>query len=264
MEERSARRSIVEAGKRLTERFFVASNDGNISVRIAENEVLITPTGVNKGEVTEDCILKVDMAGRVLSGTMKPTSEMKMHLAVYRTRPDVKAVLHAHPPTATGFAACRKPLDKDVFLPEVIFGLGRIGLADYGTPSTEELPRAVEKEIPTCDALLLSNHGALTVGADAMQAYWRMETLEMYARIHLVTGLLGGAAVLSPEQTEALYRVRESQGWGGKKPGSAEPAGTVPGGRTAQPTAQAAGADPDDRTVSLIAEAVAEALRAAR
>lgn len=258
--EAAARRSIVEAGRRLAERFFVASNDGNISCRIADNEVLITPTGVNKGEVNEDCILKVDMSGRVLSGSMKPTSEMKMHLAVYRTRPDVRAVLHAHPPTATGFAACRKPLDRDVFLPEVIFGLGRIGLADYGTPSTEELPRAVEKEIPTCDALLLSNHGALTVGTDPMQAYWRMETLEMYARIHLVTGLLGGAAVLSPAQTEALFRVRESQGWGG---GKAEAAGGAVAGPAPQP-APAAGASDDERTVALIADIVVRALQGVR
>jgi len=262
MDETTARRSIVEAGRRLADRFFVASNDGNISCRIGENEVLITPTGVNKGEVTEGCILKVDMAGRVLSGTMKPTSEMKMHMAVYRTRPDVKAVLHAHPPAATGFAACRKPLDKDVFLPEVIFGLGRIGLAAYGTPSTEELPRAVEKEIPTCDALLLSNHGALTVGEDPMQAYWRMETLEMYARIHLVTTMLGGAAVLSPEQTQALFQVRERQGWGGRKPEAASEPASEAAPEASASTTNATTAD--ERTVSLIAEAVVEALRAGK
>jgi L-fuculose-phosphate aldolase len=248
MDERTARRSIVEAGKRLADRFFVAANDGNISCRIAANEFLITPTGVNKGDVTEEAILKVDSAGRVLSGSLKPTSEMKMHLAVYRARPDVKAVLHAHPPAATGFAACRVRLDRDVFLPEVIFGLGRIGLAQYGTPTTDEVPRAVEKEISGCDALLLANHGALTVGEDPMQAYWRMETVEMYARVRLVTGMLGGAAQLSPGQTEALFQVRESQGWGGKRADAAA----------------AAGNPVDERMVSLIAQAVADALEGGR
>jgi L-fuculose-phosphate aldolase len=178
MQEADTRRQIVEAGKKLRDRFFVASNDGNISARLSDDELLITPTTVNKGDVTEDQVLKIDMDGRVIAGSLKPSSETKMHLAVYRTRPDVRAIVHAHPPTATGFAVCRIRLDQDVILPEVVFGMGKIGFAEYGTPTTEEIPNAVIKEIPDCEALLLSNHGALTVGGDVMQAYYRMEVLE--------------------------------------------------------------------------------------
>ncbi len=219
MLEMEARPQIVEAGKRLRDRFFIASNDGNISARISENEVLITPTGVNKGDVTSEMILKIDMQGRVISGGGKPSSETKMHLAVYRTRPDVQAIVHAHPPTATGFAACHIRLDQDVILPEVVFGLGRIGFAEYGTPTTDEIPNAVVKEIPDCEALILANHGALTVGPDVMQAYYRMEVLEMYAKVTLVTRILGEPKPLMSDAVSELYKVRDRQGWGRKKPG---------------------------------------------
>ncbi len=217
MDEGEIRAAIVSAGKKLRDRFFVASNDGNISAR-CDDGFLVTPSGVNKGDVTEAAILKVDAAGRVISGDMKPTSELKMHLAVYAARPDVCAIVHAHPPTATGFAACRIPMDRDVILPEVIFGLGRIGLAAYGTPSTEEVPAAVAKEIKDCDALLLSNHGALTVAEDVMKAYYRMEVLEMYARVLLVTRLLNGGTPLSGPEIEKLQQVKQAQGWGKKTP----------------------------------------------
>ncbi len=224
MQEAEARQKIVEAGKRLHDRFFVASNDGNISARLSENEVLITPTSVNKGDVTEEQVLKVDMEGKVLSASGKPSSETKMHLAVYRARPDVKAIVHAHPPTATGFATCRIRLDQDVILPEVVFGLGKIGFAEYGTPTTDEIPNAVVKEIPDCEALLLSNHGALTVGEDVMQAYYRMDVLEMYSRVRLVTTILGGAKPLSGGQVEELLKVRERQGWGRSRAADLDPA----------------------------------------
>jgi L-fuculose-phosphate aldolase len=226
MQEAEARRQMVEAGKKLRDRFFVAWNDGNISARLPGERILVTPSGVNKGDVTEDQILVVDMQGSVLAGSMKPSSETKMHLAVYRARPDVEAIVHAHPPAATGFAACRVRLDQDVILPEVVFGLGKIGFAEYGTPTTEEIPRAVIKEIPGCEALLLSNHGALTVGVDVTQAYYRMEVLEMYARVRLVTRIVGQPAPLSPAEVEELHKVRERQGWGRKSPG---PAGIDPG-----------------------------------
>jgi len=241
MQESETRLQIVEAGKRLHDRFFVASNDGNISARLTATEVLITPTSVNKGDVTAEQILKVDLQGNVISGAMRPTSEMKMHLAVYRVRPDVSAIVHAHPPAATGFAACRIRLDQEVILPEVIFGLGKIGFAEYGTPTTEQVPNAVVKEIPDCDALLLSNHGALTVGADVMQAYYRMEVLEMYARVRLVTKILGGPKALDESEVSELFKVRERQGWGKAKPGLG---------------------DLDPQLVSTIAQVVIEVLRA--
>ena len=204
---------ILQAGRRLADRFFVAANDGNISARLADGSILITPTGVNKGDLNADMLLTVDGEGNVLNGTLKPTSEMKMHLAVYRCRPDISAIVHAHPPTATGFATSRIRLDQDVILPEVVFGLGRIGFSEYGTPTTEQVPDAVSREIADCDALLLANHGTLTVGASVMQAYYRMETLEMYARIRLVTLQLGGPQALSDPQVAELYQIRRQHGW---------------------------------------------------
>jgi len=219
VDENDARRQVIEAGKRLAGRFFVASNDGNLSARLDDGTFLVTPSGVNKGDMAPADLLKVDAGGRVLAGSRKPTSEMKMHLAVYRARPDVAGIVHAHPPAATGFAACRIRLDRDVVLPEVVFGLGRIGFAEYGTPTTEEIPRAVEKEIGGCDALLLSNHGALTVAADVMQAFYRMEVLEMYARVRLVTRILGEPKPLDAGEVSELYKIRERQGWGRTKPG---------------------------------------------
>ncbi len=218
MQEAEARRQIVEAGKRLRDRFFVASNDGNISARLSDNELLVTPTGMNKGDVAPEQILKIDMQGNVLSGSLKPSSETKMHLAVYQVRPDIQAICHAHPPVATGFAACRVRLDQDVILPEVVFGLAKIGFAEYGTPTTNEIPDAVVREIPDCEALLLSNHGALTVGLDVMQAYYRMEVLEMYARVRLVTRIIGEPKPLSQSEVTELFRVRDQQGWGRTKP----------------------------------------------
>jgi L-fuculose-phosphate aldolase len=238
MQESEARRQIVEAGRKLRDRFFVAWNDGNISARLDGERILVTPSGVNKGDITAEQILTVDLQGRLIAGTGKPSSETKMHLAVYRARPDAHAIVHAHPPAATGFAACRVRLDQDVILPEVVFGLGRIGFAEYGTPTTEEIPRAVVKEIPDCEALLLSNHGALTVGADVTQAYYRMEVLEMYARVRLVTLIVGTPAPLDAAQVKELHRVREQQGW-----------------------APQSAAGPDSALVELIAQAVAEALK---
>ena len=237
--EKQLREQILEAGKRLQQRFFVAANDGNISARLPERRFLITPTGVNKGDLDADMLLTVDEQGEVLSGDLKPTSEMKMHLAVYRQRPDVHALVHAHPPTATGFATSRIRLDQDVILPEVVFGLGRIGFSEYGTPTTEQVPEAVSREIADCDALLLANHGALTVGASVMQAYYRMETLEMCARIRLVTNQLGGPAALSEPEIEELFQIRQQRGWGGS------PAPEV-----------------DPRAVELISQAVLQVLQA--
>jgi L-fuculose-phosphate aldolase len=218
--EAELRQKIVDAGKRLHARFFVASNDGNISARLAEDRFLITPTTINKGDLTPEHLLVVDAQGKVLSGTMRPTSELKMHLAVYRQRPDVGAVVHAHPPAATGFAACGIRLDQDVILPEVVFNLGRIGFAEYGTPTTEEIPKAIEKEIARCEALLLANHGAITVAEEVLTAYYRMEVLEMYARVRLVTRLLGEPKALNEAQVRELEKVREAQGWGRSKPGA--------------------------------------------
>jgi L-fuculose-phosphate aldolase len=241
-EEDDLRQQICDAGKRLYDRFFIAANDGNISCRLNEGEILITPTGTNKADIQPDQILKVDFKGNVLTGYMKPTSEMKMHLMVYDKRQDIQAIVHAHPPTATGFAASGVRLDQDVLLPEVIFGLGRIGFAGYATPTTQEVPEAVAQEIADCDAMLLSNHGALTVGDTVLQAYYRMETLEMYCKIRLVSNTLGSPKTLSESQIQDLYRVREQRGWGKGLPGAGE-------------------TSLDQKTIDLIAQVVLEVLK---
>lgn len=207
MDESRLKQDIIEVGKRLYNKGFVASNDGNISIRVSDDTVLITPTGVSKGFMCESDILKVNMAGEVVSGHRKPTSEMKMHLGVYRKRPDVNAIVHAHPKTATAFAVAGIALDK-ITLPEVIFSLGMISLTEYATPTTNEVPESIEKHITRADALLLANHGALTVGKDVYDAYYKMETLEHFASISLYARLLGGERVLSEEQTRELFRIR--------------------------------------------------------
>ena len=222
MEESEIRQEIVRAGKKLAEHFFVAANDGNISYRYSQNEIFITPTGINKGDVRVEDILKVDLKGNVISGKLSPSSEMKMHLRVYEIRSDVKAIVHAHPPAITGYAASRIPLDRNILLPEVIFNLGRIGLTDYATPTTEEVPRSVESVIADCDAVMLANHGALTVGENVMEAYYRMETLEMYARINLVASILGKPAYLDENQIKKLFAIRNERGWGTLRTGRAE------------------------------------------
>ena len=197
--EAQLREDIVELGRRLWARGFVASNDGNISVRLDADRILTTPTSVSKGFMTPDMMVVTDLAGRKISGERSASSELKMHLAVYELRPDAKAVVHAHPPLATGFAVAGIALDKAV-LAEVICTLGSIPIADYATPSTAELPAAVARYIKAHDGLLLANHGALTVGSDLYNAYYKMETVEHFAQISLVARTLGGERVLSRDE----------------------------------------------------------------
>lgn len=207
----SARADIVEIGRRLHERAYVASNDGNISVRLADDRLLTTPKGVSKGFMTRDMLVVTDLDGRKLGGERDPSSELLMHLAVYRRRPDVAAVVHAHPPVATGFAVAGIPLDRAV-LAEVVTTLGSIPIADYGTPSTQELADAVDKHIKVHDGLLLANHGAITVAGSAMGAYYKMETIEHFARISLVARLLGRERLLSREEVNRLQDLRGTYG----------------------------------------------------
>lgn len=205
------RAAIVECGRRLWDRGFVASNDGNISVRLDDTRLLTTPTGVSKGFMAPDMMVVTDMDGRTLAGDRRPSSELKMHLEVYRQRPDVRAVVHAHPPTATGFAVAGIPLDRAV-LAEVITTLGSIPIAEYATPSTEELPAAIRTHIRSHDGLLLANHGALAVAGDLFGAYYRMETIEHFARISLVARTLGREHVLSRGEVLRLQELREVYG----------------------------------------------------
>lgn len=210
-DEERLRADIVEIGRRVYDRGFVASNDGNISVRLDDDRLLMTPTGVSKGFMTPDMLVTTDLAGRKLTGDREASSEILMHLAVYELRPDIKAVVHAHPPTATGFAVAGIPLDRAV-LAEVVTTLGSIPIADYGTPSTTELADAVRHYISAHDGLLLANHGALTVAQELFPAYYKMETVEHFARISLVARQLGGERVLSREEVDRLQALRDRYG----------------------------------------------------
>jgi L-fuculose-phosphate aldolase len=209
--EEQARADIVEVGRRLWERGYVASNDGNISVRLDETRLITTPKNVSKGFMTPDMMVITDLDGKKLAGERDPSSELKMHLEVYRNRADARAVVHAHPPTATGFAVAGIPLDRAV-LAEVITTLGSIPIAEYATPSTEELPAAVRKYVKAHDGLLLANHGALAMGRDVMSAYYRMETIEHFAKISLVARTLGRERVLSRDEVERLQGLRGMYG----------------------------------------------------
>jgi L-fuculose-phosphate aldolase len=212
------KQDICEIGRRMYEKNFVAANDGNITVKVNDNEFWATPTGVSKGFMTPDMLIKVNMEGKVLEGTWKPSSELKMHLRVYKERPDVGAVVHAHPPTATGFAVAGIPLNKYI-MPEAVIFLGSVPIAEYGTPSTDEVPNAISKYLQTHDAILLQNHGALTVGQDLFSAYFKMETLEFYARVSLIARQLGGEKELSPDQVEKLMEIRKKFNIPGRHPG---------------------------------------------
>lgn len=211
MNEVQLRNDIVEVGRRIWLRGYVASNDGNITVRIGQDEFLTTPTGVSKGFMTSEMIVKVNGEGKVIAGELKPSSELKMHLSVYRSRPDVMAITHAHPPVSTAFAVTGQALSKPV-LPEVIINLGQIPLTEYGTPSTEEIPQALSKYVAGHDAFLLENHGVLTLGTDVYNAYYKMETVEHFAMITLIARQLGGERELSREQVDKLIELRKKMG----------------------------------------------------
>ena len=211
MTEEDLRATIVEVGRRLYARGYTASNDGNISTRLDGGRLLMTPKNVCKGFMTADMMVVTDLDGRKIAGDRDPSSEMQMHLEVYRQRPDAQAVVHAHPPIATGFAVAGIPLDRAV-LAEVITTLGSVPIAEYATPSTKELPEAVRRYVKAHDGMLLANHGALTLGADLLAAYYKMETIEHFAKISLVARLLGGERLLSRQEVDRLQGLRGKYG----------------------------------------------------
>jgi L-fuculose-phosphate aldolase len=229
----SLRADIVEVGRRMYARGYTASNDGNISVRVGDDRLLMTPKSVCKGFMTPDMMCVTDLAGKKIQGDRDPSSEMLMHLEVYRQRPDVKAVVHAHPPTATGFAVAGIPLDRAV-LAEVLTTLGSIPLAEYATPSTAELPDAVRKYIKAHDGMLLANHGALTVGGDLFSAYYKMETIEHFAKISLVARMLGRENLISREEVMRLQALRGTYGIKAPAPICLDPDAPAGPGQSAQ------------------------------
>lgn len=217
--EREHRQDIVEIGKLVYQKGWVAANDGNITIRMDQERILATPTGVSKGMMHPDDLIVVDMQGNKIYGRKERTSEIAMHLTVYGLRPDITAVVHAHPPVATGFAAAGRALNL-AMLPEVIIGLGCVPLADYGLPGTPALTEPLVPLIPKYDAILMGNHGAVCYGEDVYKAFFRMETVEHFARISLVAELLGGAKVLPRVEVDKLLDSRTRYGVKAKSGGS--------------------------------------------
>ena len=206
--EAEQREDLVRVCHMVHEKGWVAMNDGNISIRLDEDRILCTPTAISKGSVTLDDIIVCDLSGNKVNGKRDRTSEIAMHITVYDVRPDVRSVVHAHPPVATGFATAGRALDK-ALLPEVVIQLGAVPLASYGLPGTTALSDGMMPYIPSYDALLLENHGCTTWGADVWQAFYRMEMVEHFARITFVAEMLGGAKLLCREEVEKLFAARE-------------------------------------------------------
>jgi L-fuculose-phosphate aldolase len=252
--EREYREDIVEVGRLMFQKGWVAANDGNVSIRLDPDRILATPTGISKGRMQPDDLIVVGPHGNKISGRRERTTEIAMHLKIYELRPDVQGVVHAHPPVTTGFATAGRALNM-ALLPEVVIGLGCVPLAAYGLPGTSELTDPMLPLIPKYDALLMANHGAVCYGEDVFQAYFRMETIEHSARITLVAELLGGPKVLSRDDVNKLLDSRSR--YGVKAKASGEPACPV--------TAEDIAANADDRiyvTRSELIGLVDEALRA--
>ncbi len=211
MEESQARKLICEVGRLLYDRSYVVSSDGNVSIRLSEDRVLATPTMTCKGRMMESDLAVTDMEGKPVS-EKQASSELAMHLLIYKMRPDIKAVCHAHPPHGTAFAVAGLAIDKPI-LSEVILTLGCVPLTDYGTPSTDELTEAMKPYVEHHNALLMANHGAVAYGADLWQAFDRLETLEHTARIAILAKILGGAVDLPADAIEKLVKIREKAGY---------------------------------------------------
>ena len=219
LNEYEIKKMMCDVGKRIYDRNMVAANDGNISVKLNDNEFLCTPTGVSKGFMTPEYICKVDAQGNVIQANkgFKPSSEIKMHMRVYAKRPDVGAVVHAHPTFATSFAIAGIPLTQPI-MPEAVIALGCVPIAPYGTPSTMEIPDAVEPYLEHFDAVLLESHGALTWSTDLMAAYMKMESVEFYAQLLYQSKVLGGPKEFDEKNIKKLYEIRRKFGMAGKHP----------------------------------------------
>ena len=199
---------------------WVAANDGNVSVKLEDGTFLATPTGISKSFITPEKIVHIDKDANIIeaNGDYRPSSEIKMHLRCYKEREDVGAVLHAHPPVATGYAVANVPLDEYSMI-ETVIAIGSIPVTPYGTPSTYEVPDAIAPYLGEHDVVLLQNHGALSVGADLLTAYYRMETLELFAKISLTAHLLGGEKEISRENIDRLCSMRSQYKVTGRHPG---------------------------------------------
>jgi L-fuculose-phosphate aldolase len=209
--ERELRQQICEIGRLMYQKGWVASNDGNISIRLTEDRFLCTPTNISKGMMTPDDLIIVDASGTKVEGRRERTSEIMMHMTIYAGRPDIGAVVHAHPPVSTGFAVSGRPLNQAI-LPEVVVTLGCVPLADYGLPGTPALSETIKPFIGKHDAILLGNHGVVCAGTTVWQGFFRMETVEHVARIALVSELLGGPKLLPKREVDKLFDARGRYG----------------------------------------------------
>ena len=210
-EELKIREEICEVGHNLWQLGMVAANDGNISVKLDDDTFLATPTGTSKRILKPEMLIKMNSKNEVIECPegFRPSSEFKMHLRCYKERPDIKAVVHAHPPVATGYAIAHIPLD-EYTMPEAIIFLGSVPIAPYGTPGSEEVPDSIVPFLPYHDTILLMNHGALTVGANLTQAYYRMETLEHFAKVSLTARQLGGAKELPRNKIDECCEIAKA------------------------------------------------------
>ncbi|WP_233146857.1 class II aldolase/adducin family protein [Paenibacillus selenitireducens] len=220
MNEQQIKEQICDVCQKMWQLGWVAANDGNVSVKLDDDTFFATPTGISKSFITPEKIVKINAKGEVIEGLppYRPSSEIKMHLRCYEEREDVNAVVHAHPPVATGFAVAHVHMDEYTMV-ESIIALGSVPVTSYGTPSTYEVPDAITPYLKEHDALLLANHGALTIGSDLLTAYYRMETLELTAKINLNAHLLGGAKELPRENIDRLISMRENYKVTGRHPG---------------------------------------------
>jgi L-fuculose-phosphate aldolase len=270
MDEQTARREIVRVGQLMYERSYVVSSDGNVSVRLDDGRVVATPTQTCKGRMTEEMLALTDLDGKPLNDR-RASSELAMHLLIYRERPEVRAVCHAHPPHGSAFAVAGLAIDQPI-LSEVILTLGCVPLAAYGTPSTDELTEAMRPLVRHHNALLMANHGAVAYGADVWQAFDRLETLEHTAKIAILARALGGAQNLPPDAVEKLIDVRERAGYLDKR-ARCQACGYLHETRVTCPTgertpaganAQANGAGKISLTREELIELLAQAAQAAR
>lgn len=208
-----AREQIIDVGQRMYQKGLVVASDGNITCKLSDNTILATPTGVSKGYMTPDMFVKLGLDGAILSkNDYAPSSEIKMHLRVYKENPKAMAVCHAHPPVATAFAIAGIPLDKAI-LNEGVVSIGTVPIAKYATPGTTEVPDSIAPYCNDYNGVLLANHGALTWGSSLMEAYFRMETLEYYATLIMYTSnIIGKSNELNCEQVQRLIDIREKLG----------------------------------------------------
>ncbi len=239
--ERQHREDIMRFGRLLHQKGYVAATDGNLSVRLDSETVLSTPTGMSKGMLEPEDLVVVDMKGKKVTGRRQVSSEIGMHLLIYSLRPDTHGIVHAHPPTATGYAAAGLPLNQ-ALVSEIVIALGCIPLARYATPGTPELVSALEPLVPQHDAVLMANHGVVTYGDDLTRAYMKMETVEHFAQIALVTHVLGRQQLLTQDDVSKLIDARERYGISGPAQAAACPVTAGPTATPGRESAPAAGA----------------------